>query len=216
MEAVVRIRGILERKIVLPVMCLLLLNLVLMPQPAFAPRGGVHHGGGGHHGGYHGGHHGGHPHHHMHVHMWHPHLWHPIGFFITAMAVTAIVVSVNNRNYHYDNGVYYEESTSDSGQKGYVAVPAPIGAKVPSLPEGYETVTAGSHQYYYYGGVFYTKDTDGKYVVVQGPVGAVVANLPDGAKEETYNDVQYYNYGGIYFQPKSVNGDTQYQVVQHP
>lgn len=132
------------------------------------------------------------------------------------MAVTAIVVSVNNQDYHYDNGVYYKESTDDQGQKGYVAVTAPIGAKVPSLPDGYETVTAGSGQNYYYGGVFYTKDTDGKYVVVQGPVGAIVHNLPDGAKEEYYTDVLYYNYGGIYFQPKSVNGDTQFQVVAHP
>jgi hypothetical protein len=132
------------------------------------------------------------------------------------MAVTAIVVSVNNRNYHYDNGVYYQESTNDQGEKGYVAIPAPIGAKVPSLPEGYETAKAGSNTYYYYGGVFYTKDTDGKYVVVQGPVGAVVANLPDGAKEEYHNDILYYNYNGIYFQPKSVNGDTQFQVVAHP
>ena len=74
-------------------------------------------------------------------------MWHPIGFFVTALAVTAIVVSINNRNYHYDNGVYYQESTDDKGQTGYVAVTAPIGAKVPSLPEGYETVTAGSHQH---------------------------------------------------------------------
>jgi len=148
--------------------------------------------------------------------MWHPHFWHPIGFFITALAVTAIVVSVSGNNYHYDNGVYYQESTNDSGEKGYVAVPAPIGAKVPSLPDGYETAKAGSTAYYYYGGVFYTKDTDGKYVVVQGPVGAVVANLPDGAKEEYYSDVLYYNYNGIYFQPKSVSGDTRFQVVAHP
>ena len=132
------------------------------------------------------------------------------------MAVTAIVISVNNKNYQYDNGVYYEESTNDSGEKGYVAIPAPIGAKVPSLPEGNTPVTVGSKTYYYYGGTFYLKDTDGKYVVVQGPVGAVVANLPDGSEEQNVNDVTYYLYGGIYFQPKSVNGQTQYAVVDHP
>ena len=122
----------------------------------------------------------------------------------------------NNRNYHYDTGVYYEESTNDSGQKGYVAVPAPIGAKVPSLPEGNTAIKVGTNQYWYYGGTFYLKDTDGKYVVVQGPVGAVVAYLPDGSKEQYFNNVLYYVYGGIYFQPKSVNGQTQYAVVEHP
>jgi hypothetical protein len=43
-----------------------------------------------------------------------------------------------------------------------------------------------------------------------------MSSCRDGAKEEYYNDVLYYNYNGIYFQPKSVNGDTQFQVVQHP
>ena len=132
------------------------------------------------------------------------------------MAVTAIVVSANNHQYHYDNGVYYEESTSDSGQQGYVAIPAPIGAKVPSLPEGYDTVKVSQKDYYYYAGTFYLRDTDAKYVVVQGPVGAVVSYLPDGAKEENVNGITYYNYAGVYMQPKSVNGETQYAVVEHP
>jgi len=132
------------------------------------------------------------------------------------MAVTAIVVTVASKPYHYDNGVYYEESKDDSGKSGYVAIPAPIGAKIPSLPDGYSTVKVKSTNYYFYGGTFYQKDTDGKYVVVPGPVGAVVPYLPDGSKEKDVDDVVYYDYGGIYFQPKSVNGDTQYIVVQHP
>ena len=97
-----------------------------------------------------------------------------------------------------------------------MAIPAPIGAKIPSLPDGYSTVVVKSTNYYFYGGTFYQKDTDGKYVVVPGPVGAVVPYLPDGSKEKDVDDVVYYDYGGIYFQPKSVNGDTQYIVVQHP
>ena len=40
--------------------------------------------------------------------------------------------------------------------------------------------------------------------------------MPDGAKEMSYSDVTYYSYGGIYFQPKSVNGQTEYAVVDHP
>ena len=202
--------------------CVMMLSVLVLPQIAEARRGGVRHGGyhgGGRHHHHHHHHHyhpHPHPHPHFHVHFWHPHLWHPIGFFLTALTVTAIVVSVNNQDYHYDNGVYYQETTNDSGEKGYVAVTAPIGAKVPSLPDGNEKTTVSGKDYWYYGGVFYVKDSDGKYVVVQGPVGAVVQNLPDGAKEEYHSDVLYYAYGGIYFQPKSVNGQTQYEVVAHP
>ena len=135
----------------------------------------------------------------------------------TALAVTAIVVNANDgKDYHYDNGVYYEKSTDDSGQSGYVAVAAPIGAKIPSLPDGYETAKTGDKDYYYYGGAFYEQGSDGQYVVVPGPVGAVVSSLPDGAKEKSVSDILYYNYAGIYFQPKSVNGQTKFQVVEHP
>ena len=142
--------------------------------------------------------------------------WHPIGFFITAMAVTAIVVSASdNHQYHYDNGTYYKESDQD-GQSGYVVVPAPIGAKVPSLPEGYDPIDLDNKTYYYYAGAFYLKDTDGKYVVVQAPVGAVISYMPDGYDTKYVNDVLYYVYDNIYYQPKSVGGEMSYEVVAHP
>ena len=195
------------------VISLLVPNLTLGRNVHSASRG---------HGGRHGGMHGGHGHHHMHHHHMHHHgwhhglFWHPFGFFVTVMAVTAIVVvASDHNNYHYDNGTYYKEGNQD-GQKGYVVVPAPIGAKVPSLPEGYVPIDLDNKNYYYYAGAFYLKDTDGKYVVVQAPVGAVVTYMPDGYDSKTVNDVLYYVYDNIYYQPKSVNGDMSYEVVEHP
>lgn len=52
-------------------------------------------------------------------------MWHPWGFFIATLATTAIIVSVENKKYYYDNGVYYAPSNS-----GYTVVAAPIGATV--------------------------------------------------------------------------------------
>ncbi|HRI61397.1 MAG TPA: DUF6515 family protein, partial [Saprospiraceae bacterium] len=55
---------------------------------------------------------------------WGP-VWHPWGFFIATMAATAIIVSVNNQQYHYDQGVYYVASNG-----GYTVVQAPVGATI--------------------------------------------------------------------------------------
>ena len=153
---------------------------------------------------------------HMHGHSHHHHV---IGKFITVMAVTAVVVTVVNNNnqkqqYQYNNGTYYQESTQN-GQTGYVEVAAPIGAKVPTLPDDNTPITVGSATYYYYASTFYTPD--GKdYVVVQPPVGAIVPYAPDGSEKKTVSGIEYSVYAGIYYQAKSDNGNVVYEVVEHP
>jgi hypothetical protein len=185
---------------------ILALTLLMAFEPAAATqRGGVRHGGG--HGGGHGGpggpgrggpggpgrgpggpgRHGpaGPGIHHMHFHGPHfhgfhigfhprPMFWHPVGFFVAALATTAVIVSINDRNYHYDQGVYYQETSG-----GYKAVSAPIGAKIPDLPDDTQTVIVGGVSYYYYMGVFYNQGSDG-YSVIQAPTGAMVSYLPEG------------------------------------
>ena len=81
---------------------------------------------------------GGHSYYCYHPYHYHPYrpfywgpVWHPWGFFIAALATTAIIVSVNNQQYHYDQGVYYM-----AGNGGYTVVSAPVGATV----EGVESV----------------------------------------------------------------------------
>lgn len=175
---------------------------------------GYHHG---YHNGWHAGmHHGGM----WHVGVpfaWHPAVhWHPIGFFLTTVAVTAVIVSVANHNYYYDSGIYYEKR-SQSGQSGYVVVPAPVGAVVPTLPEGYLSFQTGSDVYFYYSGTYYVQDTDQvHYVVMQPPVGAVVPYLPDGYETRQVGSILYYIYNGYYYQPKSVDGNIAYELVPQP
>jgi hypothetical protein len=140
-----------------------------------------------------------------------------VGFFLTTLAVTAVVVSAANSNkqYYYDQGVYYEKSSKSDGTAGYVAVQAPIGAKVPTLPPGNTPVTvAGGQTFYYYAGVFYAQDTDKQhYVVVQAPAGATVPALPDGATTEHVSGAIQYVYGGVHYMPVFVNGQTMYSVI---
>ena len=147
--------------------------------------------------------------HHFHVGFRpHPHLWHPVGFFLTTLAVTAIVVNANNRQYHYDEGVYYEKVDG-----GYKATSAPIGAKIPELPDDTQTVVTGSGTYYYYMGVFYSQGSDG-YAVIQAPTGAMVSYLPDGYTTKIIGGNTYLVYDGVYYQARMVDGGTAYAVAR--
>lgn len=204
-------------------------QLVIVPQADAFGRGGVHYRGG-HHGGP-GGSGGGHNDarhayhagqrqgfhrgvHHAHFHGfhvgWRPHglFWHPVGFLLTTLAVTAIVVNANNKRYHYDQGVYYVKVDD-----GYKAVTAPIGANIPELPDDTQDVTVGSATYYYYQGTFYTQGDKG-FTVVTAPPGATVSYVPEGYTTHAINGTIYYEYGGVDYQPKMVDGGTAYVVAK--
>ena len=137
---------------------------------------------------------------------WGPH-WHPWGFFVAVLATTAIVISVSNTQYHYDEGVYYAPTSG-----GYTVVPAPVGATVPSLPAGSETVVVDGTTYYYYGGTYYQKTNS--YTVVPPTAGAVVEKLPEGGEEVKIGDITYVKVGETYYQPIQQNGKNMYEVVQ--
>lgn len=137
---------------------------------------------------------------------WGP-IWHPWGFFVTSLATTAIVISINNERYHYDQGVYYTES-----KDGYTVVEAPIGATIKVLPNGYETVHETTNNYYY-GGTFYEKSSDG-YAVVAPQAGSVIEHLPEGAEEVRMGDQTFVKYGDTYFQPVKYNGSNMYEVTE--
>lgn len=133
--------------------------------------------------------------------------WHPLGSFLTALAADAIYFSLNNQRYYYDDGCYYVPSNS-----GYSVVPAPIGAVVSSLPEGYETTMVGNDYYYYFGGAFYINNGQG-YEVVPAPFGAVITQLPVGAAEQTINGQNLMVYNNTYYAPISQDGQDSYEVV---
>ncbi len=147
-----------------------------------------------------------------HYHPYHPYswgpVWHPWGFFITTLAVTAIIVSVNNQQYHYEQGVYYIQ-----GDGGYTVVQAPVGATIQVLPEGYQTVTVNeTTNNYYYGGTYYEKTGD-DYTVVPPTAGTVVENLPEGGEQEKIGDITYVRVGDTYYQPIVQDGKNMYEVA---
>lgn len=148
-----------------------------------------------------------------HYHPYHPYyygpVWHPFGFFVAVMATTAIIVSIENQHYYYDQGVYY---TQVSG--GYNVVPPPVNITIVNLPaEGVEAVKNEDLTYYYYAGTFYKKSADG-YTVIPAPDGAVVSNIPEGAEEIEIDGSKYVVYNETYFQPLSQDGNDVYQVVE--
>ena len=138
---------------------------------------------------------------------WGPY-WHPWGFFVATLTATAIIVTVNSQQYHYDQGVYYVQSDG-----GYTVVQAPVGATIKVLPEDSETVQVNeTTNNYYYGGTYYEK-SDGGYTVVPPTAGVVVTNLPEGAEEVRVGDQTYVKYGETYYQPVQVEGDDRYEVA---
>ena len=138
-----------------------------------------------------------------------PH-WHPWGFFVATVAATAIIVSVSNQDYYYDEGVYYQPK--DDGE-GYVVVEPPVGAAVSSLPKDTEEITVEGETYYYYGGTYYQKEGD-KYVVVPPMAGTIVQNLPDGGKEVKVGHMTYVKVGDVYYQPTEVSGREVWEVAK--
>lgn len=139
---------------------------------------------------------------------WGP-VWHPWGFFITSIATTAIIISLENQRYYYDQGVYYIQSDA-----GYTVVEAPVGATITELPEGTQTVAVNEvTNNYYYGGSYYEKDGE-KYTVVPPTAGTIVPNLPEGGVEVKIGDQTYVQFGETYYQPVQVEGKNMYEVVQ--
>ena len=137
---------------------------------------------------------------------WGPH-WHPLGFFLGALAADAIFFNFNNQRYYYDDGCYYLPTNG-----GYSVVPAPIGATVGSLPDGFETTMVGNDTFYYFGGAFYVA-IDGGYQVVAAPPGAVITQLPVGAVEQQINGQDLLVYNNVYYSPISQDGQDAYEVV---
>ena len=107
-------------------------------------------------------------------------------------------------SYYYDDGVYYQATPA-----GYTVVVPPVGAVVPRLPEGAETIVVGFSTYYYAGGAFYMQQLTG-FAVVPAPVGVTVTGLPPGATPVTINGGVRYLAGSTYFLPVMQGGVTAY------
>jgi len=128
---------------------------------------------------------------------------------VTTLAATAIIVSVESQQYHYDQGVYYT-----AGNGGYTAVAAPVGATISTLPQNSQTVVVNeTTNNYYYAGSYYEKSDNG-YTVVPPTAGTVVENLPDGGKEVKIGSQSYVQFGDTYYQPITQDGKDMYEVAE--
>lgn len=151
-----------------------------------------------------------------HYHRYRPYHWgsyyHPWGFFVATLATTAIVVAIiddsnNKEEYHYDNGTYYLKT-----EDGFVAVQAPEGAQITSIPKEAEKVEVGDTYNYYYGGDFYEQNKEG-YIVVPATAGTIVPNLPEGGEEVKLGEQTYVKFGETYYQPIELDGKDMYEIV---
>jgi hypothetical protein len=130
--------------------------------------------------------------------------WRPWGFFITALAATAIIVSfadadlppeINTSEYFVLGNLSLPDHTAHSGPSRHLFEPYP--------PEARDSREEGD--YYYDEGVFYLKGDEG-YTVVAAPVGGIVKSLPEGY-ETVYLDeerkVTNYYFGGAFYEKVS-------------
>jgi hypothetical protein len=112
--------------------------------------------------------------------------------------------------YYYYGGVFYRPN--DGG--GYEVTAPPVGAAVPALPRGSQSIVIDGQQYYEFNGVYYTESVDDKgkkiYVVAgkdgvlntngadanatppAPQVGDVVNQLPDGCRKVNLNGKHYF------------------------
>lgn len=139
---------------------------------------------------------------------WGP-VWHPWGFFVATLATTAIIISIESQQYHYDQGVYYIASDG-----GYTVVQAPVGATVKTIPKEAEVVQVNeTTNNYYYGGAYYEKSEEG-YTVVPATAGTIVPHLPEGGEEVKIGDQTYVKFGETYYQPIQLDGVDMYEIVE--
>jgi hypothetical protein len=139
--------------------------------------------------------------------------YYPPGYFLLRLTATAILLSAvtsNNGNaVYYDNGVYYQEVNG-----GYEVIPAPAGASVTALPEGFITTYVEADEYYYYLGTFYQVDsTTGHYVVINAPAGAIVPYLPEDYEQVIVDGENYYLFANTYYRPYYDEGEVVFVVV---
>jgi hypothetical protein len=162
-----------------------------------------------------------------------PHL----GFYLGVLPFGYYPFYWGDNLYYYYGGVFY--SPYDGG--GYQVTTPPVGAAVPSLPDGAKSIMIDGQQFYELNGVYFktvVNDQGKKVYVVAGrdgvlntddsnvapaqsaapQVGDVVNELPDNCRKVSLNGKKYYvSPNGIYYQPYvDENGNTGYRIASVP
>lgn len=132
-----------------------------------------------------------------------------IGTAIDVLPSGFVTVTVASRPYYYHRGMFYRPY-----RRGYVIVPAPIGAVIMVPPPGV-VVMVENDPYHYYRGTFYAPRGN-RYVVVRPPLGAFVRTLPPTAVTHRIDGVEFKEYAGTYYRPAIRDGNRGYQVADPP
>ena len=138
------------------------------------------------------------------------HMFIAIGTAIDVLPNGFLTVMVGTVPYYYHRGIFYRPY-----RRGYLVVPAPIGAVVVRLPSGHVVIRVEDRPYHYYRGVFYAP-VAGRYTVVRPPIGAFVRDLPGEAVTRRVDGVEYKEYAGTYYRPAIREGHRGYQVTDPP
>ncbi len=136
--------------------------------------------------------------------------WIGIGTAIDVLPHGYVMITVGPEPYYYHRGVFYRPY-----RRGFLVVPAPIGAVVMMPPPGHVVVMVESDPFHYYRGVFYAPMA-GRYRVVRPPIGAFVREVPRPANTRRIGGVEYKEYAGTYYRPAIRDGRRGYQVTERP
>jgi len=161
------------------------------------------------------------------------------GFYLSVLPFGYYPFYWDNCLYYYYGGVFY--SPYDGG--GYQVTTPPVGAAIPSLPQGAKSIMIDNQQFYELNGVYYkaiVNDAGKKVFVVAGrdgvlntgnnpqatndvqtsapQVGDIVNELPDNCRKVILNGKKYYvSPNDIYYQPYvDENGNTGYRIASIP
>jgi hypothetical protein len=163
-----------------------------------------------------------------------PHL----GFYLGVLPFGYYPFYWDDMLYYYYGGAFY--TPYDGG--GYQVTTPPLGAAIPSLPQGSRSIVINGQQFYELNGVYYKAVTNdqGKVVYeVAGrdgvlntdgstaaptqdsaapQVGDIVNELPDNCRRVTLNGKKFFvSPNGIYYQPYTDgNGNAGYRIASVP
>lgn len=162
-----------------------------------------------------------------------PHL----GFYLGILPYGYYPFYWNDMLYYYYGGVFY--TPYDDG--GYQVTTPPLGAAVPTLPQGARSIVINGQQFYELNGVYYkavtndqgkvvyevagrdgTLNTDGSAAQQSDSatpqVGDIVNELPDNCRKVTLNGKKFFvSPNGIYYQPfTDAKGNTGYRIASVP
>ena len=98
----------------------------------------------------------------------------PVGVTVQQPPTQVVNVTVNNQDYGYSNGAYYEiqEPEAEGGEPTFKTVEAPVGAKVDYVPDGASSETIDGVTYFVYSDTYYRPFYSGSevvYIVAEKP-----------------------------------------------